>query len=92
MNADTEAYHLADIVESRGDYDDQNHYQNKRYRVQSLCNGHEVPKKRNEKANVGSECCCPMCGKKFIKKVYRQKFCCIKCKNNKTKQNRCEYF
>lgn len=82
MNDDTEAYHLAGIEDCRGDYDSNYIYQNKRYREQSLGNSQEVPKKRNEKAKVGTECRCPMCGKKFMKKVYQQKFCCIKCKNN----------
>ena len=83
MNDDTEAYHLADIEECRCDYGDSDYsYHGKRYRVQSLGNSQEVPKRRNEKAKVGTECRCPMCGKKFVKKVYQQKFCCIKCKNN----------
>ena len=83
MNDETEAYHLADIEESRDDYDIINYsYQYKRCRVKELSNSQEAPKRRNEKAKVGTECRCPMCGKKFVKKVYQQKFCCIKCKNN----------
>ena len=83
MNDETEAYHLADIEESRDDYDSINYnYQYKRCRVKELSNSQEAPKRRNEKAKVGTECRCPMCGKKFVKKVYQQKFCCIKCKNN----------
>ena len=83
MNDETEAYHLADIEECRGDYDDSSYsYQGKRYRVKEINNSQEAPKRCNEKAKVGTECHCPMCGKKFIKKVYQQKFCCIKCKNN----------
>lgn len=83
MNDETEAYHLADIEECRGDYDSNDYsYQGRRYRVKEISNSQEIPKKRNEKAKVGTECHCPMCGKKFVKKVYQQKFCCIKCKNN----------
>ena len=84
MNDETEAYHLADIEECRGDYDSHSdfHYQGKRYRVKEINNSQESPKRHNEKAKVGSECRCPMCGKKFIKKVYQQKFCSIRCKNN----------
>lgn len=83
MNDETEAYHLADIEECIGDYDDSSYsYQGKRYRVKEINNSQEAPKRRNENAKVGTECHCPMCGKKFIKKVYQQKFCCIKCKNN----------
>lgn len=82
MNDETEAYHLADIEESRDEYDSDCNYQGKRYRVKSLGNSHEAPKRRNEKARIGADCGCPMCGKKFVKKVYQQKFCSIKCKNN----------
>lgn len=83
MNDDTEAWHLADIEECRDDYDSHSYsYQSKRYRVKDLNNSQEAPKRRNEKAKVGTECRCPMCGKTFVKKVYQQKFCCIKCKNN----------
>lgn len=83
MNDETEAYHLADIEECRGNSNRENYiYQGKRYRVKRINNSQEVPKRRNEKAKVGTECRCPMCGKKFAKKVYQQKFCCIKCKNN----------
>lgn len=75
MNDETEAYHLADIEECRGDYNRENYiYQGKRYRVKRINNSQEVPKRRNEKAKVGTECRCPMCGKKFAKKVYQQKF------------------
>ena len=70
MNDETEAYHLADIEESRDDYDSINYsYQYKRCRVKELSNSQEAPKRRNEKAKVGTECRCPMCGKKFVKKV-----------------------
>lgn len=83
MNDETEAYHLADIEECIGDYGSSDYsHQCKRYRVKELSNSQEAPKRRNEKAKVGTECHCPMCGKKFAKKVYQQKFCCIKCKNN----------
>lgn len=83
MNDETEAYHLADIEEGRGNYDSNDYsYQSKRHRVKEINNSQEAPKRRNEKVKVGSECRCPMCGKKFVKKVYQQKFCCIKCKNN----------
>lgn len=80
MNDDTEAWALADTEECRCDIN--TGYQGKRTRLSCLDNGIESPKKRNEKSKVGSYCRCPMCGKKFIKKVYQQKFCCIKCKNN----------
>ena len=67
MNDETEAYHLADIEESRDDYDSINYsYQYKRCRVKELSNSQEAPKRRNEKAKVGTECRCPMCGKKFV--------------------------
>ena len=70
MNDETEAYHLADIEECRGGYDSSDyHYQGKRYRVKELNNSQEAPKRRNERAKVGTECRCPMCGKKFVKKV-----------------------
>lgn len=84
MIDETEAWHIADIEECLGnvDYHDNYSYQGKRYRVRQLNNSQEAPKRLNEKAKVGSECRCPMCGKKFVKKVYQQKFCCIKCKNN----------
>lgn len=56
-------------------------YQGCRYRV--VANpSQDIPRKRNAKAKVGTECRCPMCHKKFIKKTYQQRFCCIKCKNN----------
>lgn len=84
MNDETEAYHIADIEECRGDteYPYTQPYQGCRYRVKKLDNSIEVPKRRNEKANVGAEIRCPMCHKKFVKKTYQQKFCCIRCKNN----------
>ena len=83
MNDETEAWHLADIEECRGDYNREDCiYQDKRYRVKEINSSQEAPKRRNEKAKIGSECRCPMCGKKFVKKVYQQKFCCIRCKNN----------
>lgn len=84
MNDETEAWHLADIEECRGNIDchDNYSYQGKRYRIREINNSQEAPKKRNEKARIGADCGCPMCGKKFVKKVYQQKFCSIKCKNN----------
>lgn len=38
--------------------------------------------KVNAQASVGSQCTCPECNKKFIKKYYQQKFCCTRCKDN----------
>lgn len=80
MNDETEAYHLADIEECRGNYCSNYSYQ--RHRTRRINNSQEAPKRRNEKAEVDTECRCPMCGKKFVKKVRQQKFCYIKCKNN----------
>lgn len=81
MNDETEAWHLADIDDGVYDCDDYR-YAGFRSRKSRLDNGIEAPKLRNEKAQVGEECRCPMCGKKFAKKSYQQKFCGIKCKNN----------
>lgn len=83
MNDETEAYHLADIEECRGniDYFNDHLYSMNRYRIKHLGLGIEIPKKRNESSNVGTECKCPICKRTFIKKTYQQKFCCIKCKN-----------
>lgn len=84
MFDESEAYHIADIECCRGGYDEdyRPHPMCYRSRKKKLGKSIEAPKIRNEKAQVGEECRCPMCGKKFAKKSYQQKFCGIKCKNN----------
>ena len=84
MFDETEAWHLSDIDD--GTDVDEYFFEcpeiGYRSRKLKLDNGIEAPKARNEKAKIGEECRCPMCGKKFIKKSYQQKFCKIKCRNN----------
>jgi len=79
MNDNTEAYHLSDYGECMSEYESS--YQGERYRVNALSNSIERPKKSNEIAKVGSKCKCPICGNKFEKNYYQQKFCSIRCKN-----------
>ena len=40
----------------------------------------ETKKKSAEETHVGNECTCAICGRKFIKKSYQQKFCSDKCR------------
>lgn len=90
-----EAFALADsLVDEEVDYLEEREYyahlenlctprihcNNRRYRVGKLQNSIEAPKARNEAAKVGSVCHCPICGKKFIKQSYQQKFCSNRCK------------
>lgn len=35
----------------------------------------------NKGAKCGTEICCAVCGKTFIKKQYSQAFCCLQCKD-----------
>ena len=57
MNDETEAYHLADIEECRdSSYSEPYAYMGLRYRVKSLDNSIEAPKRRNAKAKVGEKC------------------------------------
>lgn len=79
MNDETEAYHLGDIEESRSSSNYSYHLERKI--LSRLGNSIESPRKRNERAKIGDTCRCPICGKKFLKKTYQQKFCCIRCKN-----------
>lgn len=56
MNDESEAYHLADIEECRGSsYREPYTYKGERYRVRSLNNSIEAPKRRNAKAKVGDK-------------------------------------
>lgn len=88
MSDESETWHTADMEDCRDDYhycdndycDNNRTYPTERRILSKLNNSIEAPKKRNEKAKVGEMCRCPMCGKKFSKKVYQQKFCCNKCK------------
>ena len=45
----------------------------------------KLQKEANKTAKIGTECICPSCGTKFIKKAYNQVFCKTKrgtiCKN-----------
>lgn len=85
MNDETEAWALSDIDDGEYKYPFEGYEifgTGYRSRKPKLNNSIEAPKARNEKAKIGEECKCPMCGKKFIKKSYQQKFCKIKCKNN----------
>ena len=85
MFDETEAWHLSDIDDGVDEYPFERcgisgiGYRSRKLK---LDNSIEAPKARNEKAKIGEECRCPMCGKKSIKKSYQQKFCKIKCKNN----------
>lgn len=56
-----------------------------------MFNSIEVTVIRNKGYRKGESCCCPMCGKEFIKNSYQQVFCGVGCKEkywNKKRSNR----
>jgi hypothetical protein len=86
LNDETEAWHTADMEDSREDYEDENGEFDKdifvkaRDRSVSRDYDHYI---KNKAAKTGTTITCAenRCKKVFVKKSYQQAFCCTKHKN-----------